>query len=130
MSNTAPDPIAQLPRQQRRALDRAARLDEFWFEQRRNQCRVARLRAAIRGDDKALVVLSGLPTPRPPEQRVLVVVVRLPGRARMRKPVLWAGTPPPLDRVDVAIALATLEPGAVSRAGLEAICASWPRAVQ
>jgi hypothetical protein len=130
-NHTRATAIAQLPRSQRRVLDRGARLDALWFERRHNQCRVARLRAAIAGEGEALVRLSdNLPPPRKPDQRILVVVVQLEPGVRLRKPVLWTGKPLPLDREDLPLALATHEPGLVSLAGLEATTASWPRWVQ
>jgi hypothetical protein len=117
--------IAQLPRSQRRALDRGAALDALWFERHPNQCRVARLRRAIAGEDQALIACSDLPQPRKGEV-VLVIVVRV-GAGRIRKPMLWRGKLPPLDREDIPLALATHEPGLVSLEGLEATTASWPR---
>jgi hypothetical protein len=128
--NTAPHHGGQelaLARDLRRGLRRGAVLDERWFDQHHNQCRVARLRQAIKGEAEALVVVSDLPKPQKNE-RILVIVVRI-GEARIRKALLLRGKLPPLDREDLALAAATSS-GLVSLAGLEHKAAMAPHRVQ
>jgi hypothetical protein len=123
--------VAQLPlpRAQRRALRRGARLDREWFGQYRNQARVCRMREALRGEDQALATISGLPQPEPARgEIVLVIAVRIAGAAYARKAMLWRGRLPPLDREDLALS-ALLSVGAVSLAGLEHKAAQTPHRV-
>jgi predicted DNA-binding transcriptional regulator AlpA len=127
MSHTDNPEILQLPRDLRRGLRRGARLDAAWFAKHKNQSRVAYLRRAIAGEDKAFVAISDLPQPRKGEV-VLIVVVRIDGM-RVRKPLIWRGKLPPMDREDVPLALALHEPGPVSIQAIEATVGSWPHAV-
>jgi hypothetical protein len=119
--------IEPLPRNLRRGLERGARLDREWFSQHKNQSRVVYLRRALKDEAAALIATSDLPRPER-GQCVLVAVIRV-GNFRARKPLIWRGKLPPMDREDLALSVA-LSTGEVSLTGLLHKAAQQPHAVQ